>query len=379
MSFDIRTPWTATVGSIRVVFGNGSLRELSSLVDWLGCRRILLVTDPGIRSSGHVDAALEHLGEERVAVAVFDDVDENPTTEHVEAGLLVARDHGPDLIVGLGGGSAMDCAKGINFLLTNGGKMADYWGEGKAQHPMLPTIGIPTTAGTGSEAQAFALIANAQTHEKMACGSEGARFRGVILDPELTRTVPRVVAIAAGIDAISHAVESYVTTDSNLISRIYARQAWRLLTRHFPGSIEEPDEYTLAAMLLGAYLAGAAIDCSMLGAAHACANPLTANYGVTHGVAVGLMLPHVVRFNELVASSLYVELDSAAPGPSNGVAGRFADLWSCTGLASRLRDHGVEEGALKQLAREASRQWTASFNPRPVDKAELLELYRAAF
>ena len=139
----------------------------------------------------------------------------------------------PDLLVGLGGGSSMDCAKGINFLYTNGGRMQDYWGEGKATQPMLPMIAVPTTAGTGSEAQSFALISDAQTHVKMACGDKKAAFRIAILDPELTLTQPARVTALTGIDAIAHALETYVTQRRNPVSLSFSREAWRLLSAHF--------------------------------------------------------------------------------------------------------------------------------------------------
>src|SRR5207249_10078818 len=186
----------------------------------------------------------------------------------------------------VGGGSAMDCAKGINFLLTNGGRMADYQGFGKAKKPMLPSIGIPTTAGTGSEAQSFALIADEQTHMKMACGDRKAAFHIAILDPEVTVSQPAKVTAITGVDALSHAVESYVTTRRNPLSQLFAREAWRLLQANFEKVLRRPDNLEArSAMQLGAYLAGSAIETSMLGAAHALANPLTAHYGMTHGIA----------------------------------------------------------------------------------------------
>ena len=150
---------------------------------------------------------------------------------------------GFDLLIGLGGGSAMDCAKGINFILTNGGRMEDYWGVDKATKPMLPSIGIPTTAGTGSEAQSFALISQEDTHQKMACGDKKARFRTVILDPALTKSTPKGVTAATGIDAISHAVESYVSTRRNPISQMFAKEAWRLLEKSFEIVVGDPEKH----------------------------------------------------------------------------------------------------------------------------------------
>ncbi|HEY2291038.1 MAG TPA: iron-containing alcohol dehydrogenase [Thermoanaerobaculia bacterium] len=371
--------WSADVGGVRVHFGSGALELLGSRVREQGGSRVLLVTDPGVRAAGYAGRALAALEREGLVAAVFDGVGENPTALQVEEGRRCAASFGPDLLVGLGGGSAMDCAKGINFLLTNGGRMEDYWGSGKASRPMLPSIGVPTTAGTGSEAQSYALISHPETHQKMACGDRKARFREVILDPRLVASAPRTVAATAGIDAVSHAVESHVTARSNTVSRMLSREAWRLLS----GSLEElfasPGNLQAAGdALLGAHLAGAAIEASMLGAAHACANPLTARFGIAHGAAVGLMLPHVVRFNGETAPSgeLYGNLLAGGPLP---LARRIEDLRAAAGLPARLRDCGVDAGSLPDLAGEAARQWTASFNPRPVDAAALRSLYEAAF
>ncbi len=214
-----------------------------------------------------------------------------------------------DSIIGLGGGSSLDCAKGINFLLTQGGTIRDFHGYGKATRPMLPMIGVPTTAGTGSEAQSYAIISDPRTHMKMACGDPKAAFRAVILDPGLTLTQPSHVTAAAGFDALSHAVESFVSTKRNPRSQKMALEAWRLLESHYERVLAAPrDLDARAAMQLGAFYAGTAIELSMLGAAHACANPVTARYGTTHGDAIAILLPHVVRWNGPMAASLYAEL-----------------------------------------------------------------------
>ena len=188
----------------RVVFGAGSLNRLGDLARELGGKRVLLVTDPGLEAAGHPQRALSSLREAALEVFLFDKVEQNPTTKHVEAGKEFAKKHQIDLIVAVGGGSSMDCAKGINFVLTNGGSMADYQGFGKATKPMLASICVPTTAGTGSESQSFALIADEKTHMKMACGDRKAAFRIAILDPQVTVSQPRKVTAVTGIDALSH-------------------------------------------------------------------------------------------------------------------------------------------------------------------------------
>ena len=370
----------------RVVFGPGTLARLGELVRELAGERVLLVTDPGLEAAGHPQRAQAVLEEAGLAVFVFDGVEENPTTRHVNLALAFAQKHRIDSIVAIGGGSSMDCAKGVNFLLTNGGKMADYKGFGLAKKPMLPSVGVPTTSGTGSEAQSFALIADEKTHIKMACGDRKAAFRVAILDPELTVSQPPAVAAVTGIDAMTHAVESYVCTRRNPLSQSFSREAWRLLDSSFERVQREPGDVAARGLMqLGANLAGMAIENSMLGAAHACANPLTAHYGLTHGTAVGILLPHVIRFNAPVVGPLYADLarESGLLNGDPGAAGellarRIRQLMEVAELPTRLGDCGVSPGIFAVLADEAGQQWTGRYNPRPLAEADLLALYEAA-
>ena len=317
---------------------------------------------------------------------LFDGVEENPTTRHVAAALDFARRHQIDIIVAVGGGSSMDCAKGVNFLLTNGGKMSDYKGLNKATKPMLPSIGVPTTSGTGSEAQSYALIADEKTHLKMACGDRKAAFRVAVLDPTVTVSQPHSVTVVTAVDAMSHAVESYVSIRRNPWSQTFAREAWRLLSSNFATVLKTPTDLAAhGAMQIGAHYAGVAIETAMLGACHACANPLTAHYGITHGIAIGILLPHVVRFNTTAVSGLYADLvhDVGLVNGDPGAAGevlaqRLTDLVRLAELPTRLSDCGVTSTILPVLAIEAAEQWTGRFNPVPVGEPELRRLYEMA-
>lgn len=367
--------------SIRVVFGAGTFGQLGDLARALAGPRVLLVTDPGLVQAGRAAQAQHALQTAGLTTTTFASVGENPTTEHVAAGVRHARAHGPiDLIVALGGGSAMDCAKGINFLLTNSGHIQDYRGYGKATQPMLPAIGIPTTAGTGSEAQSYALITCADTGAKMACGDRQARFCIAILDPDLLASAPQRVRADAGIDALAHAAESYVSTRRTPLSHIFARQAWQLLAPHYQAAVADPPQ-AAEAMLLGSHLAGAAIENSMLGAAHATANPLTARYPLSHGRAVALMLPHVIRLNSQVVDDLYGELcaDIQLNGRGHALAAHLAALCAIAGLPRRLADCQVAASELPAMAQEAAGQWTGTFNPLPLQEADFLRLYETAF
>ena len=372
----------------RIVFGAGKVDSLGELARDLGARRAMVVSDPGIIAAGHAQHGVDSLRNAGLEAELFEGVHENPTTKDVDNGLAAARDFQPDLLVGLGGGSSMDCAKGVNFLYTNGGRMQDYWGDGKATQPMLPMIAVPTTAGTGSEAQSFALISDADTHVKMACGDKKAACRIAILDPVLTLTQPPRVTAHTGIDAISHALETFVTRDRNAVSLAFSRQAWSLLSENFGRVLDDPtDLEARGAMQLGACFAGLAIENSMLGATHALANPLTACYDVPHGQAIAIMLPHVIRFNGAEFPQWYADLMRSAS--SNGspesrggpeeLAQLVASLVTRSGLIARLADCGVERDRLGELADDAAGQWTATFNPRPVSRDELLALYNSAY
>ncbi len=433
--------WSIDSASGRVLYGVGVVDVIGELARELGGRRVLVVTDGGIAAAGHLDRASASLGGAGLDVATFPDAEENPGERNVAAAADAARHHQADLLVGLGGGSAMDCAKGANFVFTNGGRMEDYRGFGLAAKPMLPSIGVPCTAGTGSEAQSFAVIARDGDHRKMACGDPKARFAATLLDPSLVGTAPPEIKAATGLDALSHALESFVCTAANPYSRMFASEGFGRLLRGFeavaatrPGAggdvrdergpapralaapgdedlklagagllragppqncLDQPGVLSLdelwGDMLLGAHLAGAAIEASMLGAAHGLANPLTARYGVTHGVAVAVMLDHVVRFNSesgrgvrYEALSKVVSDNGAGAEAGAGSAGEaLAELWvdlrERAGVASRLREMGVPEADLEVLAGQAAEQWTAQYNPRPADASDMLSLYRAAF
>lgn len=369
----------------RLVFGPGMVEQLGHLARELHFRRPLLVADKGIRDAGHVDRALRLLRAADVDPVPYHDFGVNPTTTMVEQGRVFAEPRGIDSIIGLGGGSSLDCAKGINFLLTNGGSMQDYRGYGKVSKPMLPMIAVPTTSGTGSESQSYAVITDAESHLKIACGDPKASFRLALLDPELTLSLPAAVTSAAGFDAIAHAVETAVTTRRTAISTVFSHEAFRLLSSSFECVLAAPHDLDArGAMHLAAFYAGVAIEQSMLGAAHACANPLTARYSITHGVALAILLPHVVRWNASGQQDLYTPLvaatlNGASGGSGDELADRLVQIGRAAGFPDRLRDTGIPKQDLATLAEQAADQWTAAFNPVPFGRPDALEVYQCAF
>lgn len=380
--FPLNRPAIIEQSPTRVMFGARCLDHVGSLAKNEGAATALLVCDPGVAAAGYLQRAITSLDRAGIRVVVFDGVRENPTTETVARGIECVGDRAIDFVIGLGGGSAMDCAKGINLLHTNGGSVADYWGINKATKPLMPSILIPTTAGTGSEAQSFALISDATTHRKMACGDRrhpalgGLRPRVAILDPELIVTQPARVAAATALDALSHAVESAGCNARTPLSISFSREAWVRLSRSFEpfmrdgGSIQACGD-----MLLGAHLSGCAIEQSMLGAAHACANPLTAMFGITHGFAVAMMLPSVIRYNAETGENPY---EPICDDPLE-LANQIEQFASMTGLKLSMSAFGVNRADLWRLAPNAATQWTAGFNPRTVGADDLLTIFEHAW
>ena len=372
---------------IRVLWGQGTIGGLGDEARRLGGKRALLVTDSGIVEAGHAAAAQASLETADLEVTLFSKVIENPSSSCVAECATIAKAADIDLIVGLGGGSSMDTAKGCNFVLTNGGTMRDYWGVGKAQKPMVPLIAVPTTAGTGSECQSFALISDDQTHQKMACGDKKALPKVAILDPELTVSQPSQVTACTGIDALAHVIEAAVTRDRNEASARHARIGFLLVLENIEKVFADPSNVEARGLvLLGASHAGAAIELSMLGAAHSMANPLTTSRGVLHGNAVGMSLPVVMQYNaELpTARAVYaglardaglVDTNTDDQASSEALIKQISKLLKKAGLPLSLQEHGFSREEIPCLAAEAAGQWTAQFNPRAIADNQFEKLY----
>ena len=367
-------------------FGLGCSQRVGNLAKTLGSYA-LVVTDPGIMAAGHPQKILDSLHRAGLKTFLYDGSVENPSDSSVQECAFKANSIGIDLVIGVGGGSSLDTAKGANFILTNGGSMKDYWGVGKAKNPLLPMIAIPTTAGTGSECQSYALISDDQTKRKMACGDPSALPRITLLDPELTLSQPNSVCMATAMDALAHTLESAVCTKRNPSSDYHALKGFSLLVRNMEQVWQCPDDLDArGAVLLGAAHAGAAIERSMLGAAHALANPLTAKKGVIHGQAVSLTLPAVMAYNreDSAVCQIYAEMAKVAGIAESGSSDNdaFEQLLSTVirlrktaGLPELLDAVGCHDLDLEELAQDASEQWTATFNPRKVEAPELLRIY----
>ena len=358
--------------------GGEALDALGRATAALGVTRVWLVTDAGLRATPWVDVAVALLWSAGITVQVYADVVSDPSDEDVARAADAARTYGPDGVVAIGGGSVLDTAKGAALLLANGGRVEDWWGFGKAPNPVLPLVAVPTTAGTGSEAQSFAVIRRASDGQKMACGSTTLRPRLVVLDRRLTLSAPRLTTVHAGLDAIGHAVEAAVCTARTPQVTAEAIQTFSNLAGHLHTLLDRPDDLDAReGALYSAFDAGLCVEASMLGAAHACANALSAKLGVPHGAAVGLMLPRVLRHNaaDPAAADVYAELTFMLRhlGVATDLIPFLESLLDRGGVPRSLAAWGVTPTMVPELAAFAARQWTGTFNPvQPVDYEGLL-------
>jgi alcohol dehydrogenase len=369
-SFDFR-PRT------RVLFGSGEFARLGEVARELGGSRCLLVADQGMVDAGYTQQAVRSLKARRMEVFAFHDFSANPTIAMVEDGARYASPHSVDLIVGLGGGSSLDCAKAINLLLTSGGRLQDYRGYGKARQAFLQMLAVPTTAGPGAESQTNTWIVDPDTKEKISCGDARMVYRTAILDPDLTLTQPAQITASSGFDAIAHAIETLISTRRNAASECFSREAWRLLGANFERVLKNPEDINArGAMLVGSHFAGLAAENAMLGAAHACAEPLRANYGLAHGAALALVLPTVIEWTAM-DEDVMLPPDIFAL-PDFDLPGHLRKLAQRAGLPTSMNEANIPEGALPRLADAAVVQWTGKFSPRKFDTEAALEIYRAA-
>lgn len=368
----------------KILRGRSAMEEVPTIVDG----RAFLVTDRGVAEAGHAERLQRALEAAGVEVSRYDEARPNPGEDDVaachDAYERARRGGAIDWIVALGGGSAIDVAKGCAMLACGGGRMADYVGRASIRVTNPKLVAVPTTAGTGSETQSFALISNRDTGQKMACG--GTAPVAAVLDPELTLTMPLGVTACTGLDTLTHAVEAFVTRRRSPSSCALALEAFQLAECAFEAVLDHPEDLeSREQMLAASALAGQAIEQSMLGAAHSMANPLTRRFDVAHGQAVGQALPAVVAYNACDPSTrgLYAELARATEVASRddddddaaaALGHRLRQLVQRAGFSPHVE--GVPMSMAKELAAEAATQWTAQFNPRPVDADAFAQLYR---
>lgn len=377
----------------QIICEAGAARRLATLCRERGAGSVLIVTDPGITRLNLLEEVMPGFAAEGVRVGIFDQVLADPPEAVVLAAVEQARAAQVDLVIGFGGGSSLDVAKLVALLAHPRCAQAlqEIYGVGNAKGQRLPLIQVPTTAGTGSEVTQIAIITTGET-TKMGVVSPLLLPDLALLDADLTLGLPPAVTAATGIDAMVHAIEAYTSAlKKNPLSDLLAREALRLLATHLETAVSQGrDRAARQAMLLGACLAGQAFANAPVAAVHALAYPLGGHFHIPHGLSNALVLPHVLRFNAPAASPLYAELaplvlgERLRPGDATSqteqLIEELAALSLRTGLPTRLRDAGVPEAMLAQLARDAMQQQRLLVNnPRELSEADALAIYQAAY
>lgn len=370
------------------IFGVGARRRAGFYAQHLQARRVLVVTDPGVIQAGWLQELLTNLEECGLQSVVFSEVTPNPRDYTVMAGTQIYRDQGCDVIVALGGGSVIDCAKGIGIVSANGGHILDFEGVDRIPHPGPPLICIPTTAGTAADISQFAIINNSAQRYKAAIISKSVVPDVALVDPETTLTVDPYLTACTGLDALTHAIEAYVSTASSPVVDVHALAAIALVRDNLPQSIADPANLaTREGMMLASLQAGLAFSNASLGAVHAMAHSLGGYLDLPHGESNALLLEHVVRFNYHTAEDRYQRIGEALgislAGTSTAsreqrITQSLQALREACGIRDGLAERGVTYGAIADLAPPAVHDACLFTNPRRANLADIKTTYAEA-
>jgi alcohol dehydrogenase len=374
------------VANINLRFGSGTAQTLAGELGALGVSKPFMMIDPGVHQGGVAAPILKALEAGGIAARLFTEIESNPADVTIERAFAVAQKSDCDSVVGIGGGSAMDSAKGVGLLMANGGAIADYDGMNKVKRDLPPVIAIPTTAGTGSEVTANAAVTRASDHYKMSLRSPRLLPKLAIIDPILLRTLPRGAAAASGLDALTHAIEGFLSVRASPLSDMFALQAMNLLASNVRAFVANPENLEAASsMALGSMLAGLVVSNTGTGNDHALARAIGGLCDVAHGVATAMLLPHVMAFNASARPERYVEIAKAigvsVQGGPREVSMRAIDeirqLLTDLDLPTRLRDVGVPQERLQEVVEVAIKN--VGPNPRRTSPQDLSAILSAVY
>ncbi len=370
------------------LMGPGCFNSLPERVKMLGGNKPLVVADKGMTSLGYTARLTELLGSQGIESVVYDDTVPNPTDSNVAEGLAVYLENGCDMLISLGGGSAHDCCKGIGLVASSGGSIHDYEGVDQAKAPLPPYIAVNTTAGTASEMTRFTIITNTSNHVKMAIVDWRVTPDVAINDPELMVDMPPALTAATGMDALTHAVEAYVSTAATPITDACALQAIRLIGQYLRKAVARGDDMIARdKMAYAEYLAGMAFNNASLGYVHAMAHQLGGFYNLPHGVCNALLLPHVCRVNMIAATERFADIADALGEVTEGLSERDAALLAIdaietlgqdVGIPRTLSELGVKDDDIDTMVANAQKDVCRLTNPRTLKDAEVAAIYRAA-
>lgn len=370
-----------------IEFGMGSLKKLPEILKENQSEHVFLISDRGLESIGVVKKIQDIIEAGGVRYTVYLDVVPNPTTDIVDEATALYKECGATSIVALGGGSSMDVAKAVGVLANYGGKITDYEGNHKVPGPIVPMIAIPTTAGTGSEVTASAVITDESRNYKLSVFSYEILPKYAVLDPELIMTAPASIAAACGVDALIHAIEAYLSTNATPFSDAMAEKAMELIggnLRQFVANRE--NEEAACAMMAGSNFAGIAFAWARLGNVHAMSHPVSAYFHVPHGVANSIILPTVLEYNALADNGRYeVIYNYIRQGNEESTGFRpemlveeVRKLNEDLGIPKSLFEAGVKEELIQDMAEDAMKSGNIPANPRQTTLKDMIELYKKA-
>lgn len=371
-------------------FGRGAREKLVDEIKSRNFRKALIVTDKSLISAGVPQLVLEVLDKNDIEYEIYDEVKPNPTVTNVKDGLNICKNSLADFLIAIGGGSVIDTAKAIGIIMTNSeySDVVSLDGVVNTKNKALPIIALPTTAGTAAEVTINYVITDEVRVKKMVCVDPHDIPIVAIIDPDLMQSMPKSLAAATGMDALTHAMEGYITKAAWLIPDIFHINAMALIYKNLAKAVNLKDNYAIEQVGYGQYIAGMGFSNVGLGIVHSMAHSLGAFFDTPHGVANALLLPHVLRFNGKVCPDLFVNMGNALGLDMRGLSGMAAvdkvvdavkELSISVGIPQTLQEIGIPESALEKLAHQAISDVCTSGNPRKVTEKDILQLYKEAY
>ena len=371
-------------------FGRGARLELADEIKKRGFNKVFLVTDKTLIEAGVTAKVEEVLRNAGIEYWMYSDIKPNPTIKNVTDGVAVCRESGADVIVAVGGGSCIDTAKGISIVMTNPERadIVSLNGLSNTMNKGMPVIALPTTAGTAAEVTINYVITDETRKIKMVCVDSNDLRIIAMDDSELMSSMPKALAAATGMDALTHAVEGYITKAHNTMSDMFHMKAIELIFENLTTAVNDKDEMAIENMAMAQYIAGMGFSNVGLGIVHSMAHQLGAVYDTPHGIANAMLLPTVMRFNGEVCANRFREILMKIGRPDaeflndqdviNTFVWMISELGKSVGITQRLSDYGVKEEDLEMLAEKAMEDPCKPGNPREVSKEDFINLYRAA-
>ncbi|SHH55049.1 L-threonine dehydrogenase [Tepidibacter thalassicus] len=370
------------------LMGPGSLKDAGEEISSLGLKKALIVTDKILVEIGLVNELTSVLNDKNIEYVIFDKTQPNPTVKNVEDGLKLLKENDCDFIISFGGGSPHDCAKGIGIVASNGGSIKDYEGVNKSTKAMMPLVAINTTAGTASEMTRFCIITDEERHVKMAIVDYHTTPTIAVNDPLLMINMPKSLTAATGMDALTHAIEAYVSTEATPITDACALMSIQLISKYLREAVNNgQNKEARDKMAYAEFLAGMAFNNASLGYVHAMAHQLGGFYDLPHGVCNAVLLPHVQKYNAKVVPERFIDIAKAMGENTDNITPQEAcekainaikKLSSDIGIPSGLKELGVKEEDLKTLAENALKDACGLTNPKQATLEEIIEIYKSA-